>query len=143
VHEPVFFVRLFFLLLAPISLAVGRWVPLSYASSHFPSCCVGTLARLAGDGRGCSLEENFCRTKNRCPILCSPPIFVLWSGLPLALGGGLMWVCFSCVSTGWCCHTVRRFVLFLVHVFLSLLSPCRHLRSKDSWWVMLKFVKLT
>jgi hypothetical protein len=74
VHEPVFFVRLLCLLLAPISLVVGRWVALSYASSHFPSCCVGTLARLAGDGRGCSLQGNFCSTLNKCVISCSKEV---------------------------------------------------------------------
>jgi hypothetical protein len=42
-----------------------------------------------------------------------------------------MSVCFCCVFASWCCNTVRRFVLFLVHVFLSLLSPCPHRHSKD------------
>ena len=61
----------------PSILVVDRWVP---QSSHFPSFVSGLFARLAGDWRCCSLQGIFCRTQNRCPILCSPPIFVLWSG---------------------------------------------------------------
>jgi hypothetical protein len=63
-----------------------------------------------------------------------PPTLVILAGL----GDGLVWVCLCSASTSWCCHaallplTCQRLRLELVvYVLLPLLSPCRHLHSKD------------
>jgi len=112
-REPMLFVHFLCHLLAPPSLAVGRWVRQSYASSHFSEFCVRTFTHLAGDGWSCSLEGIFCGTQNRHAIPCSPPTLVLWSGQPSALG------VVSCV-----CVCVCVCVCLCAYVFLALPPVC-------------------
>ena len=112
-----------------------RWVSDGLVGpSSLPRHCVLGPSRVLQATDGFVLSgRSSAALHNGCAIPCCQHLFALVVWVVIAVGGGLMWVCFCCASASRCCDAVlflspsppfEQLVLVLVRFFFMCVLVC-------------------